>query len=136
MLLLSLNKQLDLQSWLTQVGRDLAKAHGWYDERREVQRALVTAIACLGLASLVGLTIGLRRVIHQIFGAVLGLGLLAAFVSIRAASFHHADQWLGSRMVHLNWVLEYVGLALIALSAWRQPRTPIAKRDYSIKDRA
>ncbi|MDP1524150.1 MAG: hypothetical protein Q8M10_13440, partial [Methylotenera sp.] len=37
--LLCINKQLDLQSWLTQTIKDSALAHGWYEHRRSLQAA-------------------------------------------------------------------------------------------------
>ena len=47
---LGANKQLDLQSLLTQIGKDMAHAQGWYKSRRVVQAIFVTGI---GLGSLV-----------------------------------------------------------------------------------
>jgi hypothetical protein len=49
-----------------------------------------------------------------------GLGFLMTFVAVRAASFHHVDQWLRHGVVRLNWALELGGIALIAFSAWQQ----------------
>ncbi|MHC4766222.1 MAG: hypothetical protein ACYTF2_14080, partial [Planctomycetota bacterium] len=40
-LFLGLNKQIDLQSWLADVGRDMAKAQGWYEQRGRVQTIFV-----------------------------------------------------------------------------------------------
>ncbi len=120
MLLLGINKQLDLQSWLTQVGRDLAKAQGWYAERQSVQTAFIEILVVCGLTGMGLLALMLRRVLRHVTGAVLGLGFLVTFVAVRAASFHHVDRWLGAGVVRLNWMLELGGLGLIALSAWRQ----------------
>jgi hypothetical protein len=120
LVLLGINKQLDLQSWFTEVGRDLAKSQGWYEERRAVQTSSIAALVLCGLTGTMVLTVSMRRVIGHIVGAVLGLGFLVTFVVLRAASFHHVDQWLGSGVVRLNWALELGGIALIALSAWRQ----------------
>jgi hypothetical protein len=120
MVLLGINKQLDLQSWFTQVGRDLAIAQGWYRERHSVQTIFIAALVLGGLTGIALIALWLRRVISHIAGAVLGLGFLLTFVAVRAASFHHVDRWLGSGVVRLNWILELGGIALIALSALRQ----------------
>src|SRR5215210_5144909 len=80
----------------------------------------IAALVVCGLMGMAVLAIRLRRVIRHVAGAVLGLGFLVTFVALRAASFHHVDQWLGSGVVRPNWVLELSGIALIAMSAWRQ----------------
>lgn len=120
---LGANKQLDLQSWFTEIGRDLARAQGWYEERRAVQGLFVAALAFLGLTSVAALAIMLRHLIRHVGGALFGLGFLVTFVAIRAASFHHVDQLLKSGVVRLNWVFELGGIACVAFSAWRQGRS-------------
>jgi hypothetical protein len=124
--LLGLNKQLDLQSWFTEVGRDLATAQGWYQDRRSVQALIIAALVLGGLTGMAVIALWLRRVISRVADAVLGLGFLVTFVAVRAASFHHVDRWLGYGVVRVNWVLELGGIALIAISAWRQ--TPYRRR--------
>src|SRR3954452_14044830 len=44
MVLLGVNKQLDLQTWLTEIGRDLARSEGWYQRRQVFQVAFIGAI--------------------------------------------------------------------------------------------
>jgi hypothetical protein len=119
-LLLGINKQLDLQSWFTQVGRDLATSQGWYQDRHSVQKVFLAALVLSGLMGMALMGLWLRRVVHCIAGAILGLGFLVTFVAVRAASFHHVDRWLGDGVVRMNWMLELGGIALVALSAWRQ----------------
>ena len=41
---LAINKQLDLQSFLTALGRCLSRTQGWYDNRRDVQQDFVLAL--------------------------------------------------------------------------------------------
>ncbi len=126
MVLLGVNKQLDLQTWLTEIGRDLAKSEGWYRRRQAVQIAFIGAISLMGIAGLLEATLVLRSVFRRIAGALLGLGFLVTFVIVRAASFHHIDALLGYGTIRLNWVLELGGIALIALSASRQGRKRLA----------
>src|SRR5262245_10609472 len=52
LLLLGINKQLDLQTWFTTVGRRVAREQGWYARRKEYQTALIKAIAAGGLLGL------------------------------------------------------------------------------------
>ena len=51
MFALGINKQLDVQTWLTNVGRDISKAHGWWDNRRVAQAIVLAGIiaGCCGL---------------------------------------------------------------------------------------
>jgi hypothetical protein len=125
MALLGVNKQLDLQTWLTEIGRDLARSEGWYQQRQVFQVAFIGAISLMGLAGLLNAALMLRSIVWQVAGALLGLGFLVTFVLVRAASFHHIDALLGYGRVRLNWVLELSGIILVAMSALRQGR----KRD-------
>ena len=123
LVLLGINKQLDLQSAITELGRVLASEEGWYDERRTVQLWFVLGVAavCLALAiMLLGLA---RNAPLATWIALLGMTVLLAFVLIRAASFHHIDRFIGDRILGLkwNWILEMGGISIVLLSSeWRQ----------------
>jgi len=123
---LCINKQLDLQSLFTDVGRVLAKGEGWYDQRRTVQRWFVIAVAAAGAMTFVILAWKIRHILRESIVLLLGLCSMITFIVIRAASFHHVDVLLGSELlgVRLNWILELGGIALIALSAARSARHP------------
>ena len=99
LVLLGINKQLDLQSWLTQVMRDLAQEQGWYEARRQYQSEFVVVVGVLGTVTM---TILLRHVLLRIGVALLGLGILVTFVMSRAASFHHMDALLHTGRLALN----------------------------------
>src|SRR5690606_34451823 len=49
---LGVNKQLDLQSWFTMVGRSIARQEGWYGQRRVVQAIFIAALAVTGAAAM------------------------------------------------------------------------------------
>ncbi len=119
MALLAVNKQLDLQILLTAVGRCIAQAQGWYEQRRSVQREFVLVLLALtgvALALAAGL---MRRHLRQNGLALAGLVLVAGFVAIRAAGFYHVDALVhtGFHSVRANFLLENAGLLLIALNA-------------------
>lgn len=122
LLALGVNKQLDLQTWLTAFGRALAREQGWYEQRRFVQIIFVigiTVILCGGLAMIaVHLPLASRRARV----ALIGVCFLTAFVVTRAASFHHFDVLLKTDLAgaRLNWILELGGIFMIALAAgWK-----------------
>ena len=119
LLLLGINKQLDLQTLFTQLARDLALAQGWYEERRRYQLTFIGAVVVAGVLGTVGLAFALRRIAAQIWLALVGIGFLVSFVLVRAASFHHVDLLLRAGHVRLNWVFELTGIGLIALAALR-----------------
>lgn len=116
---LGINKQLDLQSWFTQVGRDLARAEGWYDIRGFVQTGFIIGMIVAGVISAIGL---FRLAQHHaicVRTALTGLSVLLAFIMVRAASFHHVDALIGKSVLGLrfNWIFELGGIAIIAASA-------------------
>ena len=120
LLVLGVNKQLDLQSLFTQIARDHALAHGWYPERAYYQRLFVTGLAAAGSAALILLYWQLRRRPWPIRAALLGFTLLALFVAGRAASFHHVDRFIKTEFIGLrwNWILELGGILVIAGAAF------------------
>ncbi len=91
LLLLGINKQLDLQTWFTQTLRDSAHAHGWYEARRPLQALFILGLALGILLSLVSIRRFLAASWHRHKIAWIGVELLCAFVLMRAASFHHMD---------------------------------------------
>ena len=122
LVLLGINKQLDLQSLFTQIGRDIAMREGWYAERRIAQAAFVAALGVAGLVALVGLLWLVRRLPRATQVAGVGLVLLIVFIVIRGASFHHIDQMVGSSFegIRFNWILELTPLLLIGIAAFRR----------------
>lgn len=124
---LCLNKQLDLQSLATDIGRVFAWHHGWYQERREFQKWFVLGILAasfLGTGLLVFLFRGFWKS-HFLLAS--GLVFLLTFIVVRAVSFHHVDVLLRHEVagVRMNWFLELTGIGLILLAAirdWRKPQ--------------
>lgn len=127
---LGINKQLDLQSLLTAVGRELARTGGWYDQRRQIQRIFVLAIGTLAIVLSAVVPVLLKGRSGQIRAAFAGFVLLLAFVGIRAASFHHVDRFLKASVLgaRFNWILELGGIAVIAIAANGTGRRATAAR--------
>jgi hypothetical protein len=122
---LGINKQLDLQTALTELGRIMAVDEGWYDERRPVQKAFIELIALGAVAIGVCAVALLRRTPLPTHVAVLGALGLVAFVFIRASSFHHVDLLLRSRWfgVKLNAAIEMGSILVVTCGAlWRKRR--------------
>ena len=131
MALLGINKQLDLQSWFTQTGRDFALAQGWYERRRLVQFIFIAWLILAGLVARAWLSNLLKHLDKYARRAATGLVLLIIFVIVRATSFHHVDRMLGISLDgwRVNNILELGGIGLIALAAWSGWRAPPKKPD-------
>ena len=105
MLALGINKQLDLQSWGTEIMRDLAHRQGWYEERREVQALFVVTITILGAVGLVVMAAAMRRHLRAVWVPILGIAELVVFVLARASSIHKMDRLIGTVIVDANDVI-------------------------------
>lgn len=133
MLLMGLNKQLDLQVLLLRVGKQLSKVQGWYAERRTVQKWFVMSAAFFGLIMMAWLGWTCRRVWRRYALAVFGIVLLAIFVLIRASSDHvEILGWRPGRLP-MYWILEIGGIACIGASALKGLRR-CAKRTSKTAD--
>jgi hypothetical protein len=116
---LGINKQLDLQSALTELGRILANAGGWYEQRQTVQVYFIIGVAVVCLMAALILLFWARRSPVQTWLAIVGSTFILGFILIRAASFHHIDRFIGNRILGLkwNWVLEMGGIAIVLLGS-------------------
>lgn len=119
MLALCINKQLDLQSLLTAVAREIARRGNWYQDRRIFQQEFIEIII-ISAAFLISLLIFVnRRAKLAVLGAIAGTLFIAGFVVARAASFHHMDQALGISILafKLNHILENFGIVIVLISS-------------------
>ena len=113
---LGLNKQLDLQTLLVQVGRVVAQRGGWHEQRRLVQAVFVVLLAGgMGGAALAG-GLYFRSLFRPLWLAWLGVALLALYVIMRAALFMNLGNHIplpGHHAVAYP-LLEAGGIALVA----------------------
>ncbi len=120
---LGVNKQLDLQSLFTDIGRVASHHLGWYDQRRSVQKWFV--IGVVGAAGSFGVWFVWQRhafwMRHRLFSS--GLVLITVFVLLRMMSAYHLDVFRRNYLFEwaFNQVLELSGIFLIALAALREP---------------
>jgi hypothetical protein len=125
MLLLCINKQLDLQSLFTHIAKAVFKDLGLYEDRRHYQALFILGILFTGISLTAWLIYAYYQVIKNHLLALIGLGFLTIFVLIRAASFHHMDQLIGTSIlgVKLNWVFELIGIIFVLINGvtlWRR----------------
>ncbi len=121
---LGINKQLDLQTFVTQVGRDLVRRWGLYQDRRGLQAGFIGAVALTCLLGLAGFSWAARRRPRTRWSVLAGMIFILGFVTVRAASFHHVDAFLAARIggMKWNWILELGGIAVVVASAFRVAR--------------
>lgn len=134
-LALGLNKQLDLQTQLTAMARQVARDGDWFQYRRQVQAGFIAALALFVAALALWLGYLVRGMGGPVKLALAGLVLLFGFVLLRAASFHHLDVLLRTGMLGTRaWVvIELGGILMVSAGAgwaiWRrqrvQPAAPI-----------
>jgi hypothetical protein len=122
LLLMGINKQLDLQTLITEVGKVLAKRQGWYEQRRAVQVVFIGGVVWGGVFFLLLVWRIFQDALRKNRMALAGLVSLVGFIMIRATSFHGVDRILGLELsrVTLNGSLELIGIAFIWISAARQ----------------
>jgi hypothetical protein len=121
-LALGVNKQLDLQSAFTEIGRTVALAQGWYERRETVQLYFIVVVAAVCLLVAATLVMLIRNAPAATWLAVLGTAVVLTFVAVRAASFHHVDRFIGTTVLGLrwNWILEIGGILLVLIAGWRR----------------
>ena len=127
MLLLGINKQLDLQKLVTRFGRDLAYLLHVYARRRPLQVAFIGLVTLCGLAVVGATAAKMKGLRPRYFIALVGIGFLAVFVIVRAASFHHVDVLLGMRFhnIYVNTFLELGGIVWVIVASVNSLLVPV-----------
>jgi hypothetical protein len=123
LLLLGINKQLNLQSLITEVGRELAKQQGWYNQRRTFQVVFISIICFSGyLSILIVWRFAIGGIWREYWLTIIGSVFLVSFIIIQAASLHDIDRFLSIDLLGLkmSWVLELGGIFFIGISATSQ----------------
>jgi len=115
-LFLGINKQLDFQSLITEVGRYYAKENGWYEIRREIQFWGIISLLLFSLTTLTVFIFKMGSIIKSNWLAIFGMTLLLSFVLIRAAAFYHVTVFNNQQF---NGLLELSGICCIGLAAIR-----------------
>jgi hypothetical protein len=133
LVLLGINKQLDIQTWFTLFGKHLAQDEGWYEQRRAFQAAFIGGVAVAGVACLAALRWLVRGGTGASRLALLGGVFLVCFVLIRASSFHHVDQMLGMNFegIKVNWMIELGGIACVGGAALLAARARLSPNPVS-----
>ncbi|MCX7590640.1 MAG: hypothetical protein N2255_03325 [Kiritimatiellae bacterium] len=122
--LLAVNKELDLQSALTALGRAIARKHGWYPYRRTVQAWFIAGFSGLVAAFLLAVSYRLGRFWQKERVLLIAISLIAFFIIVRAASFHHVDRLLRIHLLgaKLAAVIELAAVGLFLLAALKDNR--------------
>jgi hypothetical protein len=79
-----------------------------------VQLAFIALVAMTCFVAAITVLFWIRHAPIPTWLALIGTALVLCFVLIRAASFHHVDRFIGTRILGLrwNWVLEMGGISL------------------------
>jgi hypothetical protein len=124
LLFLGVNKQLDLQTLLIVLGRRAAVAGGWYEHRRVIQAGFSAVFALAVAAAVFIFAARAKAFFSENRLALTGLVILAVFVSLRAASINHVNEWFKVNLYDDKWcwILEICGSFLLARSAFHFTR--------------
>ena len=116
---LGVNKQLDFQTALTEMGRMVARSNGWYERRLPIERGFIFGVALTAVALALALGVWVLRSSWPARVGVVGTGILMGFVVMRAASFRHLDvgRVSGSLIAGHAWIAELGGIATVLAAA-------------------
>lgn len=111
---LGFNKQLDLQTLLTHISRDVAIYQGWYEHRRIIQLIFIIILSLTGLISLFKY---FKILFLKAKTTLIGSIILFCFILFRAGSFYHINilEDLNLQNPTILSILELTGLAAIAI---------------------
>lgn len=119
LILMGINKQLDLQTLFIQTAKHLSIEYGWYEHRHKVVLGFIAALLLWGAASQAWLYSVMEKLDRYEKLALFGLGILFVFIAARAAAFQHMDIFANSKMLaqRMYWAMEMSGIVCIAAAA-------------------
>lgn len=122
---LGLNKQLDLQTNLTEWLRATSKAHGWYEQRRGVQLLFISLMGLAIPLMLISLRVFLFNSWRRYKLTWVGIVLLLVFISVRAASFHHVDLFFYKTIGNMRYyqALEMLAIGVVILGTFYENKS-------------
>ena len=120
MLLLGMNKQLDLHELVRQVARVVAYEAGWYSQRRLIQAVFGSVIVLLAAAAAVTLYFVARSQTREVRLALAGAALVMGYVTMRVAYFEHLG--MPDYGDGFNAIVELGGITCVAGGAWQWRR--------------
>jgi hypothetical protein len=119
--LLGVGRLGDLGPWITDQGREIAEAQGWYDDRRRFQSKAVELVLLMGAGTIgVGLLWFFWSASREHPLAFIAIAFLMTYVAVRAISWHTADAVLYSHPFggpHPNGPIEIAGTLLMCIAA-------------------
>lgn len=126
LVVLGINKQLDLQSLFTQIARCASIKYGWYEDRRKWQILFIISLGIVFIATMLMIYVFYSDLFRQNYLAIAGLAILLSFIFLRASSFHLMDQFINYNIlnIRMNWVLELLGPSLILIASIRSTQVP------------
>jgi hypothetical protein len=135
LLLLGINKQLDLQEWMQFTGRRLAEEHGFYAKRRLLQTVFLVVFGTVT----VGVCAYLIRKWQWFFRrhpcVTVGCLLLVLFVLLRAFGAEHVKSIFGLNIVRprWRWGLELGGIGFLIAAALIVLRRPEPGKERGLR---
>ena len=124
LVVLGINKQLDLQGLFMELGRSYAYQHGVYEKRRILQMIFLFVLGVVSVAA-VFFWFWLNRENWREQGYMLiGSVFLVTFVLVRAASFHHFQEFFGLPLggIKLHRVIELFAIGWLGGAAIKRLR--------------
>ena len=117
--LLGINKQLDLQTLLIELGRNVARSEGWYAHRRQMQGTFAMIVVGASLLGLLALIWNKRRFFGSHPLILPGGILLLAYLVLRTISIDHLDRRIGLNFDESKWLaaIETSGIACMAMAS-------------------
>ena len=117
LLLMGINKQLDLQILLLETAKSFSLQYGFYQHRHSLVVAFIGTLLLWGAASQAWLYSGLKRLHRPERWALIGLGIAFAFIASRAAYFQHLVGPFEQSPRLAQWIYWFMEFAIIGCIA-------------------
>ena len=118
LVLLSIYRLFDFQLFIADVGRRLALAENWYEQRFIFQLLFVVFIIVIGIIVLSLLESEMANLWRYYWLTICGVVYLTCFTIINTLSYHPIDILFNHYVIgiRISWMLEVAGIFIVVIS--------------------
>jgi hypothetical protein len=118
LLLMGINKQLDLQTDFNAFGRMFLLSHGWYVFRQTGKKLIVAGTFVSGSILMMLTAWKMKWVLRHYWLVITGILMLFSFIILRASSLYGVPFLGALGKHHGSWLLEPLGLFVTGAAVW------------------
>jgi hypothetical protein len=118
LLIMIIIRIFNINDFITNESRLIAKYDGWYEDRHTFQLLFVCSLIISGILVIIYVERKLSAIWHQYSWSIYSTIVLIGFITINAVSYHPIDQFLKHEIggIKISRIIEFINIIWIIIS--------------------